>query len=81
MARKRNEKPPERKHKVSATLQAHSLTKAGSALKLEIYARGDKIGQLVIGRGSLYWYGGHRHKSKRIPWSDFASMMDQLAYG
>jgi len=35
----------------------------------------------VIGRGSLFWYGRSRKRSKRIPWSRFADMMDRLAYG
>ena len=34
-----------------------------------------------IGRGSLYWYGRRKQKSKRIDWSQFAQMMDRLAYG
>jgi hypothetical protein len=36
---------------------------------------------MEIGRGSLYWRGGGRHRSKRIPWSRFAEKMDELAYG
>ena len=57
------------------------LAKAGSSLELEIYASKEKLGTLIIGRGSLYWYGRNRHKSKRISWTRFAEMMDELAYG
>jgi hypothetical protein len=57
------------------------LAKAGSSLDLEIYAADEKLGTLIIGRGSLYWYGRNRHKSNRISWSRFAEMMDELAYG
>lgn len=35
---------------------------------------------MVIGRGSLYWYGRNRQKRKRIRWTKFAEMMDELAY-
>jgi hypothetical protein len=70
-----------RKHSARATLTVHELTRAGSALKLEIFAFHEKIGALVIGRGSLYWYGAKRHKHKRISWSRFAQLMDELAYG
>jgi len=60
-------------------MQVLELSKAGSSLESEIYAKQQKIGRLVIGRGSLYWYGRKRQKSKRISWSRFAEMMDELA--
>ena len=37
--------------------------------------------ELIIGRGSLYWYGRNRTNRKRISWTRFADMMDELAYG
>ena len=70
-----------KKHSVKAHLQVMELAKAGSSLELEIYASNEKLGTLIIGRGSLYWYGRNRHKSKRISWTRFAEMMDELAYG
>ena len=70
-----------KKHSVKAHLQVLELAKAGSSLDLEIYASKEKLGTLIIGRGSLYWYGRNRHKSKRISWTRFAEMMDELAYG
>lgn len=70
-----------RKHAVRAQLSVHELTKAGTSLLLEISARGEKIGELEIGRGSLYWRGGKRQTRKRLPWSRFAELMDDLAYG
>jgi hypothetical protein len=74
---KRREK---RTHAVKAELQVPGLSKAGSSLRLEIYASKLKIGEVLIGRGSLYWYGRHRQKRKRISWTRFAEMMDELAY-
>ena len=70
-----------RKHEVKAALSNVDLAKAGSSLNLQIYANREKIGALEVGRGSLYWYGRSRHKSKRINWTKFAEMMDGLAYG
>jgi hypothetical protein len=70
-----------RKHEVKAALSNFDLAKAGSSLNLQIYANQEKIGEMEVGRGSLYWYGRGRHKSKRIDWSKFAAMMDSLAYG
>lgn len=70
-----------KKHSVRANLHVVELTRAGSSLDLEIYADNEKIGTMIIGRGSLVWFGGKRQLRKRIPWSRFAEMMDELAYG
>lgn len=77
MPRKRSRK----KHAVKAHLQVMELARAGSSLDLEIFEAKQKIGTLVIGRGSLYWYGRNRRIRKRIAWTRFAEMMDELAYG
>lgn len=71
----------QRTHAVKAELQVPGLSKAGSSLSLKIYASKLKLGEIMIGRGSLYWYGRHRQKRKRISWTRFAEMMDELAYG
>jgi hypothetical protein len=70
-----------RKHRVKANLSNLELTRATSALNLLLYSEGKKIGELEIGRGSLYWYGRFKQTRKRISWSKFADMMDKLAYG
>jgi len=81
----RRKKPPKasavRKHEVKADLANFELAKARSSLTLQIYANKEKIGELEIGRGSLYWQGRKKQKSKRLDWSRFADMMDELAYG
>jgi hypothetical protein len=74
-------KRTKRKHTVIAHLQSVELFKAGSSIDLDIYASRQKIGTLMIGRGSLFWYGRSRQIRKRISWSRFAEMMDELAYG
>jgi len=71
----------ERKHAVRALLSVHELTKAGTSLTLEIHAAGEKIGQLEVGRGGLFWRGGRRQRSKRLSWSRVAELLDELAYG
>ncbi len=70
-----------KKHSVKANLHVVELTRAGSSLDLAIYADQEKIGTMIIGQGSLLWYGWKRQIRKRIPWSRFAAMMDELAYG
>jgi hypothetical protein len=83
MARKKTAKKPidRRKYVVYAALDNFQLAKAKLALTLLIYRRGEKAGQLLIGRGSLYWRGGDRKSEKRISWGRFAEKMDELAYG
>ena len=70
-----------KKHTVSAHVQILDLTKAGSSMELDIYAYGEKIGTVIIGRGSLTWRGGRRQRDKRLSWSEFARLMDEHAYG
>ena len=74
-------KQPVRKHRVAAQVQILDLTKAGSSMEFEIYAGQEKIGTIVIGRGSLTWRGGRRQRDKRLSWSQFAELMDKHAYG
>jgi hypothetical protein len=71
----------ERKHAVRALINIHELTKAGTSLTLEISAAGEKIGQLDIGRGGLFWWGGRRQRRKRLTWTRFAEIMNERAYG
>ena len=80
MPRKKVVKTVERKHAVKASLRNVDLTKATSALDLVLIADGEKLGELVVGRGSFFWYGRNRKTRKRIAWTDFATMMDKLAY-
>ncbi len=67
-----------RVHSVSARLSVVELTKAGTALTLEIRGSDGKLGELEVGRGALYWTGRSQQKSKRIGWTRFAEMMDEL---
>ena len=69
------------KHVVRASVANLELARARSALRLELFASGAKIGELEVGRGSFFWYGRNRHRSKRISWTRFAEMMDAFAYG
>ena len=69
------------RHVVKAQLANFELVKAGSSLRLQIFSNDEKIGQLEVGRGSLYWYGRNRKSRERVDWSHFAEMMDELAYG
>jgi hypothetical protein len=69
----------DRKHAVKASLRNVDLTKATSALNLVLRADGEKIGELVVGRGSFFWYARNSRKRQRITWTDFADLMDKHA--
>jgi hypothetical protein len=79
--RKRQVKSLARTYEVKAEISNATLAKAKSALTLQIYRREVKLGELQIGRGSLFWSGARRQSAKRIHWGSFAEMMDRLAYG
>lgn len=70
----------EKKHTVRANMQVLELTKAGSSINFEIFADNEKIGTIIIGRGSLTWYGKSRQIGKRISWTKFAEIMDRYSY-
>lgn len=78
---KRRAKSVDRKFEVKAEVANFTLAKAKSAIKLEIYSRKEKLGQLEIGRGSLFWKGANREIEKRLNWGRVAQMLDELAYG
>lgn len=78
---KRRKRPLARAYEVKAEISNATLAKAKSALTLQIYRKKLKLGELQIGRGSLFWAGARRQSAKRIHWGRFAEMMDRLAYG
>jgi hypothetical protein len=73
-------KPSLKKHTVRAHMQVLEFTRAGSAMDIEIFASGEKLGTITIGRGSLTWRGKSRKSVKTFSWSDFARLMDEQAY-
>jgi len=64
------------KHTAKARIQVMSLSKAGTSIDLEIYADEEKIGTLVIGRGSITWFGRKWQNGRRFRWSRFAQLME-----
>ena len=66
-----------RKHTAKAHVELQSLSKAGTSIEIELFAEGEKLGRLVIGRGSLTWFGKGRWKhGRRFSWSRFAEAME-----
>ena len=69
-------------HRVTGDLRLVELTRAGSALTLEIINLKDnqKLGTIEIGQGSFTWRGFKRQRSHTWNWTDFAQMMDRQVY-
>jgi hypothetical protein len=70
-----------RNYEVKADLSNFTLAKAKSALSLRIVNNRKKVGEIQLGRGSLYWWGRGRQRSRRVSWTKFTKMMNELAYG
>lgn len=70
-----------KRFEVRGSVSNLNLTRAGSAIVLEVRSRSGKLGEIQIGQGSLFWWGANRRIRKRIGWGKFAEMMNQLAYG
>lgn len=66
-----------RKHSVRASVQIHQLSKAGTSIDFQIYADEEKIGTMIIGRGSITWFGRNRKTPIELNWTRFAQIMDE----
>lgn len=69
-----------KKHAVRAHMQVLEFTRAGSAMDFEIFANGENLGAITIGRGSLTWRGKNRRSDKTYSWTEFARLMDEQVY-
>lgn len=69
------------RHEVRAALSNFELARARSSLTLKIYAGRTKLGELQVGRGSLFWWGRNRKHFRRVGWREFAEKMNEIAYG
>jgi hypothetical protein len=76
MRKKRTRK----KYTVRANMQVLELSKAGSSIDFEIFASKEKIGTIILGQGSLRWFGKNRKVGKIIPWTRFAEIMNRHCY-
>jgi hypothetical protein len=68
-----------RKHEANAQVKIFGLSKAGTSIDLELFANEEKLGTLVIGRGSFTWFGAKRKHGRRYSWSRFAEIMESLS--
>ncbi|MFL5614835.1 MAG: hypothetical protein ACJ796_14325 [Gemmatimonadaceae bacterium] len=69
------------RYSVEASLRHVALTRTGSSIKVEVFDRRRKLGELQIGQGSIFWWGAGRKKRKRLWWGKLAAELNRLAYG
>jgi hypothetical protein len=69
-----------RAHRVTGSIDNLDLTKASTALTLKLEHKGEKIGELTVGRGSVTWHGRNRKTGVSWTWSEFAAFLDRHGY-
>jgi hypothetical protein len=71
----------DKRHEVKVRVQVLELSKAGSGITLEVFAEGEKLGEVEIGHGSFGWRKG-RGKSgfRRVDWTTFANWLNDKLY-
>ena len=68
----------DKKHEVKVKVQVLELSKAGSGIELEIYAEGEKLGEIEIGHGSFGWRRASGKRGfRRVDWSTFAQWLNE----
>ena len=74
---KKGKPTKERVHRVKCAMNVVELPKAGASMKLTIYADGEVIGTIDIGRGSFTWRGSKRQNAYKWSWTEFAKLMNE----
>jgi hypothetical protein len=64
-----------RKFSVQANMKVFELSKAGTSVDFDIFSQGEKFGTLIVGRGSVTWYGHNRKIGRRLTWAQFDRRM------
>jgi len=71
----------DKKHEVRANVQLLELSKAGSAIRLEVFAEGKKLGEIEIGHGSFGWKkASSKRDFRRRDWTTFTELLNEVLY-
>ena len=68
-----DQKPKKKVTTVKAALKSLDLSKAGSGIQLIIGYDEGKLGEIVIGHGSLNWKPAGSQTFLKVSWKDFAA--------
>lgn len=66
----------DKKHTVKGSITTLDLSRAGSAIDLEISCEGELLGTMQIGHGSLGWRPSRKKSFKRIDWSTLSEYLN-----
>ena len=68
----------DKKYEVKVNIQVIELSKAGSAIEIQVSSEDGRLGTIEIGHGSFGWRKG-RGKSgfRRVNWTEFAKKMHE----
>ncbi|MEJ0058424.1 MAG: hypothetical protein WDM79_02020 [Terricaulis sp.] len=69
MARKQREPV----HAVDVSLKAADIARADAAVTLRVWAKGEPLGTIQIGQGTIGWKPAHKRRFQRMSWSRFAA--------
>jgi len=64
-------------HTVDVSMQAFNLSKAGTAITLEIYDNDQKLGEIEIGKGSFGWKSANQQDFIRKNWTSFYKFLEE----
>ena len=68
----------DKRHEVKVKVQVLELSKAGSGIELEVFAEGEKLGEIEIGHGSFGWRKASGKRGfHRVDWTTFATWLNE----
>lgn len=68
----------DKRHEVKVTVRVLELSKAGSGIELEVFADGEKLGEIEIGHGSFGWRKASGKRGfRRVDWTTFAVWLNE----
>lgn len=71
----------DKKHEVRADVRMLELSKAGSAIRLKVFADGKKLGEIEIGHGSFGWKKANSKRDfQRRDWTTFTEWLNETLY-
>jgi hypothetical protein len=70
-----------RKREVLGAIDNIDLVRPKCSVQPNVWADGERNGELKIGQRSLFWWGKSCHKSERLNWSKLAEKMNEPACG
>lgn len=62
-------------HRIELEIPVNAIVNADA--RFVIYSDNEKLGELLISKGSLDWWPARRRKKVRLRWEAFAKLMEE----